>query len=350
MKKIKVGILGATGMVGQRFIQLLENHPWFEISALAASERSAGKTYRESMVGRWKLETPIPQNVAGMDVKECTPDFDCRVVFSALDYSVAGPVEEKFASAGYVVSSNSKNHRMDDDVPLLIPEINGDHLSIVSAQKKRIGSTGFIVTNPNCSTIGLVLGVAPLYKKYGITKMVVTTMQALSGAGYPGVASLDILDNVVPYIGGEEDKVEIEPKKILGTVKNNRFVMADMLISASCNRVSVKDGHLETVSVELKEKPSCEELIATIKAYNPLAGLDLPFAPSQPIVVREENDRPQPRFDRDEGKGMACVVGRIRKCSVFDYKFVVLSHNTIRGAAGAAILNAEYMKVKGFLD
>ena len=350
MKKIKVGILGATGMVGQRFIQLLENHPWFEISALAASERSAGKTYQESMVGRWKLETPIPQNVAGMEVKECTPDLDCRVVFSALDSSVAGPLEEEFARAGYVVSSNSKNHRMDDDVPLLIPEINGDHLEIISAQKKRIGSNGFIVTNPNCSTIGLVMGVAPLHKKYGVTKIVVTTMQALSGAGYPGVASLDILDNVVPYIGGEEDKVETEPQKILGTVKNNRFVMADMLISASCNRVNVKDGHLETVSVEMKAKPSRKELIATLRTYNPLKGLDLPFAPPQPIVVREENDRPQPRFDRDEGKGMACVVGRIRKCSILDYKFLVLSHNTIRGAAGAAILNAEYMKVKGYLD
>ena len=350
MKKIKVGILGATGMVGQRFIQLLEKHPWFEISALAASERSAGKTYQESMVGRWKLETPIPQDVAGMEVKECTPDLDCRVVFSALDSSVAGPLEEEFARAGFVVSSNSKNHRMDDDVPLLIPEINGDHLEIISAQKKRIGANGFIVTNPNCSTIGLVMGVAPLHKKYGVTKIVVTTMQALSGAGYPGVASLDILDNVVPYIGGEEDKLETEPQKILGTVKNNRFVMADMLISASCNRVNVKDGHLETVSVEMKAKPSREELIATLRTYNPLTGLDLPFAPPQPIVVREENDRPQPRFDRDEGKGMACVVGRIRKCSILDYKFLVLSHNTIRGAAGAAILNAEYMKVKGYLE
>ena len=350
MKKIKVGILGATGMVGQRFIQLLENHPWFEISALAASERSAGKTYQESMVGRWKLETPIPQNVAGMDVKECTPDLDCRVVFSALDSSVAGPVEEEFARQGYVVSSNSKNHRMDDDVPLLIPEINGDHLEIIPTQKKRLGSKGFIVTNPNCSTVGLVMGIAPLHEKYGVTKIVVTTMQALSGAGYPGVASLDIIDNVVPYIGGEEDKVETEPQKILGTIKNDRFVMADMLISASCNRVNVKDGHLETVSVEMKTKPSREYLIATLKAYNPLKGLDLPFAPSQPIVVMEENDRPQPRFDRDEGKGMACVIGRIRKCPILDYKFLVLSHNTIRGAAGAAILNAEYMKVKGYLD
>jgi aspartate-semialdehyde dehydrogenase len=350
MKKIKVGILGATGMVGQRFIQLLENHPWFEISALAASERSAGKTYEETMVGRWKLETPIPQSVAVMDVTECIPDLDCRVVFSALDSGVAGPVEENFAGAGYVVSSNSKNHRMDEDVPLLIPEINGDHMKIISAQKKRTGSNGFIVTNPNCSTIGLVLGIAPLHKKYGVTKIMVTTMQALSGAGYPGVPSMDILDNVVPYIGGEEEKVETEPQKILGVIENNKFVFADMKISASCNRVHVKDGHLETVSIEMKEKPSLEELIETLKTYNPLKGLDLPFAPPHPIVIRGENDRPQPRFDRDEGKGMACVVGRIRKCSILDYKFLVLSHNTVRGAAGAAILNAEYMKVKGYLE
>ena len=350
MKKIKVGVLGATGMVGQRFIQLLENHPWFEISALAASERSAGKPYKETMLGRWKLETPIPKEVAAMEVKECTPNLDCRIVFSALDSNVAGPVEEEFARSGYVVSSNSKNHRMSEDVPLLIPEVNGDHLSIIPRQKKRMGSKGFIVTNPNCSAIGMVMAVAPLHKKYEVTKIMVTTMQALSGAGYPGVASLDIVDNVVPYIGGEEEKMESEPQKILGKVENNRFVMAGMVISASCNRVQVKDGHLEAVSIEMKAKPSRDELIETLRVYNPLKGFDLPFAPPQPIIVREENDRPQPRFDRDEGKGMTCVVGRVRKCPILDYKFLVLSHNTIRGAAGAAILNAEYMKVTGYLD
>jgi len=350
MKKIEVGILGATGMVGQRFIQLLENHPWFKITAIAASERSASKSYREAMEGRWKLETPIPLEIAKMEVKECTPNLDCRLVFSALDSTVAGPIEEEFARAGYIVSSNSKNHRLDEDVPLLIPEVNGDHLTIVSRQKERRKSNGFIVTNPNCSTIGLVMAVAPLHQRYGVKKVMVTTMQALSGAGYPGVASLDIIDNVIPYIGGEEEKVEIEPRKILGKVKNNQFVMADIIISATCNRVNVKDGHLEAVSIEMEEKPTREELIDTLRSYNPLKGLKLPFAPAQPIVIREENDRPQPRMDREEGKGMACVVGRIRKCSILDYKFLVLSHNTIRGAAGAAILNAEYMKAKGYLD
>lgn len=349
MKKIEVGILGATGMVGQRFIQLLENHPWFEITALAASERSAGKPYVDSMIGRWKMETPIPAAVAGMEVRECTPDLNCRLVFSALDSSIAGPVEEAFGQTGYVVSSNSKNHRMDEDVPLLIPEVNGDHLDIVEEQKKRRNCKGFIVTNPNCSTIGLVMALAPLHQKYRLKKVMVTTMQALSGAGYPGVPSLDILDNVLPFISGEEPKVEIEPRKILGTVENSRFVFADFVVSAACNRVHVKDGHLECVSIELAHKPSLAELKEALRAYNPLAGYGLPLAPAHPIVVREEENRPQPRFDRDEGKGMACIVGRIRECPILDYKFVVLSHNTIRGAAGAAILNAEYMKVKGML-
>jgi len=350
LEKIKVGILGATGMVGQRFIQLLDNHPWFNVSALAASERSAGKSYRESIAGRWKLETPIPAGIEKLEVKECIPDLDCRLVFSALDSSIAGPVEEEFARAGYVVSSNSKNHRLDDDVPLLIPEVNGDHLEIVEEQKKRRGFNGFIVTNPNCSVIGMVIALAPLHKKWTIKKIIVTTMQALSGAGYPGVASLDILDNVIPFIGGEEKKMEIEPQKILGRLEDSRFVVADINISASCNRVQLKDGHLESISIAMEKKPSRDGLIDTLRSFNPLKGLNLPSAPLQPIVVREEADRPQPRFDRDTGKGMSCVVGRIRECPILDYKFVVLSHNTIRGAAGAAILNAEYMKIKGLLE
>ena len=350
MTKIKVGVLGATGTVGQRFIQLLDGHPWFEITALAASERSAGRSYGESMAGRWKLETPIPAWAEGMEIKECTPDLDCHLVFSALDSSVAGPVEEAFARAGYVVSSNSRNHRMDDDVPLLIPEVNGDHLEIVEEQKKRREAKGFMVTNPNCSTIGMVLAIAPLHTEYGIKKIMVTTMQALSGAGYPGVASMDILDNVLPFIGGEEEKMETEPQKILGQVQGGRFVMADITISASCNRVQVTDGHLKTVSITLEKKPSRDDLVDTLSNFNPLKDFNLPSAPSQPIVVRNEDDRPQPRFDRDTGKGMSCVVGRIRECPILDYKFVVLSHNTIRGAAGAAILNAEYMKVKGLLE
>lgn len=349
MEKIKVGILGATGMVGQRFIQLLEDHPWFEISELAASERSAKKPYGEAVSGRWKLETPIPDKAASMMVKECKPGLDCRIVFSALDAGIAGSVEEAFAKAGYVVSSNSRNHRMDEDVPLLIPEVNAEHTSIIEHQKKKYNGKGYIVTNPNCSTIGLVLALAPLHKKYGINKLVVTTLQALSGAGFPGVPSLDILDNVIPYIGGEEGKMESESLKLLGTLKGGKFVYADIKISASCNRVNVKDGHLECVSIAMDKKTSIDEITFTLKDFNPLKGLNLPSSPPQPILVKEEDNRPQPKYDRDLGKGMASIVGRIRECPVLDYKFLILSHNTIRGAAGAAILNTEYLKVKGML-
>jgi len=349
MEKIKVGILGATGIVGQRFIQSLEDHPWFEISELAASERSAGKPYEEAVSGRWKLETLIPAKAASLIVKECTPDLDCTMVFSALDADIAGPIEKAFAKAGYIVSSNSRNHRMDDDVPLLIPEVNADHTAIIEQQRKKYNAKGYIVTNPNCSTIGLVLAVAPLHKKYGIKKLLVTTLQALSGAGFPGVPSLDILDNVIPFIGGEEEKMESESLKLLGTLEEGKFVYADIKMSASCNRVHVKDGHLECVSVEMEKKPSKEELIHTLKEFNPLKDLNLPSSPPQPIIVKEEENRPQPKYDRDLGKGMASIVGRVRECPVFDYKFLILSHNTIRGAAGAAILNAEYLKVKGLL-
>ena len=349
MEKIKVGILGATGMVGQRFIQLLEDHPWFEISELAASERSAGKPYEEAVDGRWKLETPIPAKAASRVVKECKPGLDCKMVFSALDAGIAGQIEEDFAKAGYVVSTNSRNHRMDEDVPLLIPEVNAEHTAIIEQQKEKYNGKGYIVTNPNCSTIGLVLAVAPLHKKYGIKRLIVTTLQALSGAGFPGVPSLDILDNVIPFIGGEEGKMESESLKLLGTLKGGKFVYADIKISASCNRVHVKDGHLECVSIEMEKKPSIDEIILTLKEFNPLKELNLPFSPPQPIIVKEEENRPQPKYDRDLGKGMASIVGRVRECPVLDYKLLILSHNTIRGAAGAAILNAEYLKVKGLL-
>jgi aspartate-semialdehyde dehydrogenase len=349
MEKIKVGILGATGMVGQRFIQLLEDHPWFEIGDLAASERSAGKPYEEAVSGRWKLETPIPEKTASMVVKECTPHLDCKIVFSALDASFAGPVEEDFAKAGYVVSSNSRNHRMVDDVPLLIPEVNAEHTAIIAQQKKRFNNKGYIVTNPNCSTIGLVLALAPLHQQYTITKMVVTTLQALSGAGFPGVPSLDILDNVIPFIGGEEGKMESESLKLLGTLEGGKFVYADIAISASCNRVNVKDGHLECVSIQLEKKPSRDEIIRALQSFNPLKELNLPSSPPQPILLKEEENRPQPKYDRDLGNGMTSIVGRIRECPVLDYKLIILSHNTVRGAAGAAILNAEYLKVKNFL-
>jgi aspartate-semialdehyde dehydrogenase len=349
MKRIKVGVLGATGMVGQRFIQLLEGHPWFEVAEVAASERSAHRTYVEVMQGRWKVEGDIPPRVAQLTVKECTPDLECRLCFSALDSSVAGPVEEEFAQAGYVVSSNSRNHRMDPDVPLLIPEVNADHLDIVPAQRRRWGSDGYIITNPNCAAIGLVMALAPLYKRFGLDKVIVTTLQGLSGAGYPGVPSLDVIDNVVPFINGEEHKVESEPLKILGSLNKGEFVAADLQISASCTRVHVLDGHLESVSIGLQKKASPEALIETWEQFDPLSNQGLPSAPSPPIIYRSEDDRPQPRRDRDEGKGMACVTGRLRRCSVLDYKFFVLSHNTIRGAAGAAILNAEYLYKKDLL-
>ncbi len=346
METIKVGILGATGMVGQRFIQLLENHPWFEISALAASEKSAGKNYEEAISGRWKLDTPIPDKVRKMNIQECTPNLDCKIVFSALDSSVAGPIEGDFAKSGYAVSSNSKNHRMDADVPLLIPEVNADHLDIVKEQKF---GRGFIVTNPNCSVIGLVIALKPLQDAFGIKKVFLTTMQALSGAGYPGVPSIDILDNVYPYIGGEEEKIEIETLKLLGKLNNNKFEYADFKVSAQCNRVNVRDGHLEAINIEFEKKPSLDEVKQVLINFNPLKQYNLPSSPPQPVIVREETDRPQPRIDRESGKGMAVTIGRIRKCSLLDYKFLVLSHNTIRGAAGTAILNAELMKVKGLI-
>ena len=348
MNKVKVGILGATGMVGQRFIDLLQSHPWFEVAELAASEKSAGRTYEEAMEGRWKVSAQIPEKVRKIKVKECKPNLDCKIVFSALDSSVAGPIEGEFAKNGYVVSSNSKNHRMEDDVPLLIPEVNSEHLSMLQVQKKRFGK-GFIVTNPNCSAIGLVMALKPLQDAFGLKKVFVTTMQALSGAGYPGVSSLDILDNVVPYIGGEEEKMESESLKLLGAVKNGEFVYADIKVSAQCNRVNVEDGHLEALNVALGKKADLEDVKKAFKNFNPLRKLNLPSAPNPPIIIREEIDRPQPKFDRDSGNGMAVTVGRIRKCNILDYRFLVLSHNTIRGAAGAAILNAELMKVKGMV-
>lgn len=349
MEKIKVGVLGATGMVGQRFIQLLEGHPWFEVTEIAASERSANRPYGEVMQGRWKVEGDIPPRVAQLIVKECTPELDCRLCFSALDSTVAGSVEEEFAKAGYVVSSNSRNHRMDPDVPLLIPEVNAEHLAIIPQQKVRWGSDGYIITNPNCAAIGLVMALAPLHKRFGVDKVIVTTLQGLSGAGYPGVPSLDVIDNVVPFISGEEPKVESEPLKLLGSLNGGEFIYADLQISASCTRVHVLDGHLESMSIGLKQKASPADLIDAWEEFDPLSSHELPSAPSPVIIYRRENDRPQPRRDRNEGKGMACVVGRLRKCSILDYKFFVLSHNTIRGAAGAAILNAEYLYKKDLL-
>jgi aspartate-semialdehyde dehydrogenase len=350
MKKIKVGILGATGVVGQRFVQLLSEHPWFEITEVAASERSAKQTYKEAVWGRWKIEGEIPEKVAELEVKECVPDLDCKVVFSALDASVAGPIEEEFAKEGYIVISNARNHRMDPDVPLLVPEVNPEHIEVIPLQRKKWSKGGYIVTNPNCSTIGLVMALAPLKKAFGLKRVIVTTLQALSGAGYPGVASLDILDNVIPFISGEEEKIESESLKILGEFTGKEFVPANIRVSASCTRVNVRDGHLESVSVELERKPEDpEEIIRTWENFNPLREFELPTAPKRPIIYRPEIDRPQPLKDRDVEKGMACVIGRLRPCKVLDFKFFLLTHNTIRGAAGAAILNAEYLFKKGYI-
>ncbi|MDO8473874.1 MAG: aspartate-semialdehyde dehydrogenase [Dehalococcoidia bacterium] len=348
MERLKVGILGATGMVGQRFVQLLANHPWFQVTEIAASERSVGRKYAEVMEGRWKLPTEIPEDIGNLVVKECAPGLDCRIAFSALDADIAGPIEQAFAQAGYVVSSNSRNHRMEPDVPLLIPEVNAEHLELIPVQKKNRGWKGVLVTNPNCSTIHLVMVLKPLMS-LGLSQLFVTTMQALSGAGYPGVPSLDILDNVVPYIGGEEEKIQTETLKLLGTFANSKIHPAPIVLSAHCNRVNVSDGHTECVSARLDSKPSMADVVRTLEGFNPLRGLGLPSAPSRPIIIRKEANRPQPKMDRYLEKGMASVVGRIRECPLLGYKFVLLGHNTIRGAAGAAILNVELMVKKGYV-
>jgi aspartate-semialdehyde dehydrogenase len=347
-QKLQVGILGATGVVGQRFIQLLENHPWFEVSWLAASDRSAGQTYGD--VVRWRLKTAIPGPVRNMAVSNASPDGAPRIIFAALDAGVARELEPQFASAGCAVVSNSSAFRMQVDVPLVVPEVNAEHLVLLECQRWRRESGGFIVTNPNCSAIGLVVALAPLQQKFGIDSIFVTTMQAVSGAGYPGVASLDILGNVIPYIAREEEKMEEETRKLMGRLQGNRVEDASFPMTAHCNRVAVEDGHTESVSVKLKQKASPTEIIAALRDFHPTPQqLDLPLAPAKPIVYDASPDRPQPRFDVDRGNGMTVSVGRLRPCGVLDYKFTVLSHNTIRGAAGAALLNAELLKVQGYL-
>lgn len=347
--KLKVGILGATGTVGQRFVQLLADHPWFDVAELAASDRSAGQPYERAC--RWKLSTPMPESVRSLMVKSPEPELACDLVFSSLPSSVAGEIEAAFARAGYPVISNSSNHRLDEDVPLLIPEINADHIRIIPVQQRRRGyDRGFLVTNPNCSTIALALALAPLHRAFGLRAIMVTTMQALSGAGYPGVASLDIVDNVIPYIKNEEEKIQTEPLKIFGALADDRFVPASFQISAQCHRVNVSDGHLEAVSVKLERPAHKEEIIEAFRQFtSPIQELQLPSAPAHPVILKEEEDRPQPRLDRELAAGMAAVVGRVRACPILDYKFLVLGHNTIRGAAGAAILNAELLKAKGYL-
>jgi aspartate-semialdehyde dehydrogenase len=349
-KKFCAGVLGATGIVGQRLVQLLAGHPWFDLTEVAASERSSGKKYSEAV--RWHLDGPIPAAAADLVVKGLEPTLDCDFVFSALDSSVAGPAEEEFARAGYPVVSNSRNHRMSPDVPLLIPEVNAAHLDAIPLQRKNRGyGTGFIVTNPNCSTAGLVLVLKPLADAFGLEKMFVVTLQAASGAGYPGVPSLDILGNVVPFIGGEEEKMEEEPQKLLGRWDGSRFVEAGLGISAHCNRVPVENGHLECVSLSLKKIATLGEVREALRNFTVSDELGaLPTAVKNPVVVLDEENRPQPRRDVNAGNGMAAVVGRIRECPLLDVKLTLLSHNLLRGAAGAALLNAELLASRGLLS
>ncbi|HXB67219.1 MAG TPA: aspartate-semialdehyde dehydrogenase [Candidatus Acidoferrales bacterium] len=347
MQKIEVGILGATGMVGQHFIKFLQGNQWFELKWLGASDRSAGKKYRDAMT--WHLGV-VPDTVADMTVDECKPGNAPRLLFSAMDASVATEIERAYAQAGHIVVSNSRNHRMEKDVPLLVPEINPDHLKLVPFQQRVRGWKGQIVTNPNCSTIVLTMGLAPL-KQFGITKIVTTTLQAVSGAGYPGVASMDILGNVVPFIGGEEEKMQQETQKIMGEFRGDHIEPLAAKVSAHCNRVAVVDGHTVTVSVEFSAKPSEADVRHAFDSFTALPQQrQLPSAPPRPVIYMPEANRPQPRKDAERECGMAAFVGRLRPCPVLDYKFVAMGHNTIRGAAGAAVLNAELMHSEGMLD
>ena len=347
-RKFRVGILGATGVVGQRFIQLLEHHPQFEVTAVAASDRSQGKTYGEAC--SWRLLGEMPTSVRSLRVQAPAPPLECDLVFSSLPGDIARATEESFAAAGYAVITNSSAFRMDEDVPLLIPEVNHKHLDLLARQRERYKSGGFIVTNPNCSAVALALALAPLHASFGVTAAIATTLQALSGAGYPGVASLDILDNVLPYIGGEEEKMEAETTKILGRFVDGRIEPAPMAVSAQCHRVNVADGHMVAARVKLSRRAELKDLHDSFASFNSLPQeLGLYSAPRLPIVVRDEVDRPQPKLDRDAGNGMTVTVGRLLPDAVLDYRFVALGHNTIRGAAGAAILNAELLIALGHL-
>lgn len=345
--KIDVGILGATGMVGQQFVLQLAGHPWFRTTWLGASQRSEGRRYGDLS---WRLSGPMPDEVADLVVEPTVPGRGPALLFSALDASVAGDIERDLAAAGHVVVSNARNHRMDPLVPLLVPEVNADHLALVPAQRQQQGWRGAIVTNPNCSTVFLTMALAAL-RQFGPSAVTVTTEQATSGAGYPGVASLDLLGNVVPFISGEEDKLESEPRKILGTLTGGRVEPHPVLISAQTTRVPVVNGHTEMISVRLDTKPTGEDVLS---AFGSFCGrpqqLGLPTAPARPIVYLREPDRPQPRLDVDRERGMAVFIGRLRPCPVLGYKFVALGHNTVRGAAGAAVLNAELMAADGMLD
>lgn len=350
MAKISVGILGATGAVGQRFVQMLESHPWFELTHLYASDSSANKAYREAV--SWRMETELPPGIADMTILSTSNRASLpRLVFSALDSSVAEVLEKEFAELGCVVVSNSSSYRMHDNVPLIIPEVNPEHLEIIKTQSS-FPSGGFIVTNPNCTTVGLVMAIAPLQREFGLKEVSVVSMQAASGAGYPGVPSLDLIDNIVPFISGEEDKIATEPLKILGYLNDDEITQAQVDIEATCNRAPLRDGHLEVVSFNFSDsKPSLDEVASALSNFSGLPQqLKLPTAPANPIKVFNDNLRPQPALDRMLGGGMTVSIGRLREGSIFDYNLTLLVHNTIRGAAGAAILNAELLRQQGYLS
>jgi aspartate-semialdehyde dehydrogenase len=342
--QIRVGILGATGTVGQRFVQMLERHPQFVVTALAASDRSVGKTFAEACV--WRLPGDIPRRVRSLPVHPPRPPLDCDVIFSSLPSEIGRESEGCFAEAGYPVISNTSSYRMDAGVPLLVPEVNPEHLAVLDGRTEK----GFIVTNPNCSAIGIALALAPLHRAFGVEACVVTTLQAISGAGYPGVPAMDITDNVVPFIASEEEKIECETQKILGSAQDGSIVPASFPVSAQCHRVNVQDGHIAAIRVRLGRKAELAAVRAALADFTGVPqALKLHTAPERPVIVRDEPDRPQPRLDRDAGGGMSITVGRLFPDHVLDYRFVVLSHNTVRGAAGAAILNAELLVAKGYV-
>lgn len=347
-RKRKVAVLGATGTVGQRFVSLLASHPWFTLSVLTGSARSAGRPYGDA--ARWQLASPLPPRAAALVVQETRPDLDAEIVFSALPADEATLAEQDLARGGQHVFSNASSHRMDSDVPLLVPEVNAPHAKALHAQRERRSWKGSLVTNPNCSAIHLVLALAPLHRTFGLERVIVHTMQAVSGAGYPGVASLDAIDNVVPFIDGEEEKIARESRKILGSFDGDAFREADIVISAHCNRVAVRDGHMETVSLALRETAALDDVLEALGSFRgPPQEYGLPSAPRCPVIVRTEADRPQPVLDRDAERGMASIVGRVREDAVLGFKFVVLGHNTIRGAAGASVLNAELLVAEGLI-
>ena len=350
MQRLEVGILGATGIVGQRFVQLLEQHPWFQVTWLAASDRSAGRVYIEA--ARWKLAPPVPDQVGKIVVEDANPRnwrmHPPKIVFAALESSVAAELEPQYMQAGCALVSNSSALRMRSDVPLVVPEINPEHLELINSQPEFKSGGGFAVTNPNCSAVGLALALAPLERAFGIEAVLVTTMQAVSGAGYPGVPSLDILGNVVPFIQNEEEKLESECQKILGRFGDGRIASAAFRVSAACNRVSVLDGHTESVAIKLRNSASAEQMLEVWRDFRGSPQeMKLPTAPDSPIQYAEAPDRPQPRLDVDRDHGMAVTIGRLRRCPVLDWKFTLLSHNVIRGAAGAAILNGELLYRQG---